>query len=55
VIVDNVCWRWLFIVGAVGIGAAWCSCKLHSGVAIKNAFACRFIGATLMSGGLIAS
>jgi len=55
VIVDNVSWRWLFIVGAVGIGAALV--LVHRFIPespIKTPSHVDYIGATLMSGGLIA-
>ena len=55
VIVDNVSWRWLFIVGAVGIGAALV--LVHRFIPespIKTPSRVDYIGATLMSGGLIA-
>ena len=54
VIVDNVSWRWLFIVGAVGIGAALV--LVHRFIPespIKTPSRVDYIGATLMSGGLI--
>lgn len=55
VIVDNVSWRWLFIVGAVGIGVA--GVLVHRFVPEspeKTPSSVDYIGATLMSGGLIA-
>src|SRR6266699_2423727 len=55
VIVDHVSWRWLFIVGAVGIGAALV--LVHRFVPespIKTPSRVDYVGATLMSGGLIA-
>jgi len=55
VIVDNVSWRWLFIVGAVGIGAALV--LVHRFIPespIKTPSRVDYVGATLMSGGLIA-
>jgi EmrB/QacA subfamily drug resistance transporter len=54
-IVDNVSWRWLFIVGAVGIAIAMV--LVHRFVPespIKTPSSVDFVGATLMSGGLIA-
>ena len=55
VIVDHVSWRWLFIVGAVGIGVALV--LVHRFIPespIKTPSRVDYIGATLMSGGLIA-
>ena len=55
VIVDHVSWRWLFIVGAVGIGAALV--LVHRFIPespIKTPSRVDYLGATLMSGGLIA-
>jgi EmrB/QacA subfamily drug resistance transporter len=55
VIVDNVSWRWLFIVGAIGIGVAMV--LVHRFIPespIKTPSRVDYIGATLMSGGLIA-
>jgi EmrB/QacA subfamily drug resistance transporter len=55
VIVDNVSWRFLFIVGAVGIAAA--VVLVHRFVPespIKTPSRVDFLGATLLSGGLIA-
>jgi EmrB/QacA subfamily drug resistance transporter len=55
VIVDHVSWRWLFIVGAVGIGVAMV--LVHRFIPespIKTPSRVDYIGATLMSGGLIA-
>ncbi len=55
VIVDHVSWRWLFIVGAVGIGAALV--LVHRFIPespVKTPSRVDYLGATLMSGGLIA-
>src|SRR5438552_13795678 len=55
VIVDNVSWRWLFIVGAVGIAAALV--LVHRFIPespIKTPSRVDYLGATLLSGGLIA-
>ena len=55
VIVDHFSWRWLFIVGAVGIGAALV--LVHRFIPespIKTPSRVDYLGATLMSGGLIA-
>ncbi len=55
VIVDNVSWRWLFIVGAVGIGASLV--LVHRFIPespIKTPSRVDYLGATLLSGGLIA-
>jgi EmrB/QacA subfamily drug resistance transporter len=55
VIVDHVSWRWLFIVGAVGIGVALV--LVHRFIPespIKTPSRVDYLGATLMSGGLIA-
>ncbi len=55
VIVDHTSWRWLFIVGAVGIGAALV--LVHRFIPespIKTPSRVDYFGATLMSGGLIA-
>jgi EmrB/QacA subfamily drug resistance transporter len=55
VIVDNVSWRWLFIVGAVGIGVALLLVQRFIPESpIKTPSRVDYIGATLMSGGLIA-
>ena len=55
VIVDNVSWRWLFIVGAVGIAAAMVLVQRFVPESpIKTPSRVDYIGATLMSGGLIA-
>src|SRR5712691_12457993 len=54
-IVDNMSWRWLFIVGAVGIAAA--DVLAHRFVPespIKTLSRVDVVGATLLSGGLIA-
>jgi len=54
-IVDHLSWRWLFIVGAVNIAAA--AILVHRYVPespIKTPSRVDFIGATLLSGGLIA-
>src|SRR2546425_638323 len=54
-IVDNMSWRWLFIVGGVGIGAALV--LVHRFIPespIKTPSRVDYVGATLMSGGLIA-
>src|SRR5712691_5272370 len=54
-IVDNMSWRWLFIVGAVGIAAA--VVLAHRFVPespIKTPSRVDFLGASLLSGGLIA-
>ncbi len=55
VIVDNVSWRWLFIVGAVAIAAA--VVLVHRYVPespIRTPSRVDVVGATLLSGGLIA-
>jgi EmrB/QacA subfamily drug resistance transporter len=55
VIVDHVSWRWLFIVGAVGIGVALV--LVHRFIPespIKTPSRVDYLGATLMSGGLTA-
>jgi EmrB/QacA subfamily drug resistance transporter len=55
VIVDNVSWRWLFIVGAITIAAA--AVLVHRFVPespIKTASRVDVLGATLLSGGLVA-
>jgi EmrB/QacA subfamily drug resistance transporter len=55
VIVDNVSWRWLFIVGAVVIAAAMVLAhRFVPESPIKTPSRVDYIGATLMSGGLIA-
>jgi EmrB/QacA subfamily drug resistance transporter len=55
VIVDHVSWRWLFIVGAVGIGAALVLVHRYIPESpIKTPSRVDYVGATLMSGGLIA-
>src|SRR5881409_3818065 len=54
-IVDNMSWRWLFIVGAVNIAVA--TVLVHRFVPespIKTPSRVDFVGATLLSGGLIA-
>ena len=54
-IVDHLSWRWLFIVGAVNIAAA--AVLVHRFVPespIKTPSRVDFVGATLLSGGLIA-
>jgi EmrB/QacA subfamily drug resistance transporter len=54
-IVDNVSWRWLFIVGAIGIAIA--VVLVHRFVPespIKTPSRVDFLGASLLSGGLIA-
>ena len=54
-IVDHASWRWLFIVGAVGMAAA--VVLVHRFVPespIKTPSRVDFLGATLLSGGLIA-
>ena len=54
-IVDNMSWRWLFIVGAVNIAAA--VVLVHRFVPespIKTPSRVDFVGASLLSGGLIA-
>src|SRR5512132_1992917 len=54
VIVDHVSWRWLFIVGAAGIGAALVLVYLFIPESpIKTPSRVDYLGATLMSGGLI--
>jgi MFS family permease len=55
VIVDNVSWRWLFIVGAVGIAIALV--LVHRFVPespVKTPSSVDYVGAVLLSGGLIA-
>ena len=55
VIVDNISWRWLFIVGAVAIAAA--VLLVHRFVPespIKTPSRVDVVGATLLSGGLVA-
>ncbi len=55
VIVDHMSWRWLFIVGAVGIGAALVLVQRFIPESpIKTPPRVDYLGATLMSGGLIA-
>ncbi len=55
VIVDNVSWRWLFIVGAVVIAAAMVLAhRFVPESPIKTPSRVDYLGATLMSGGLIA-
>jgi EmrB/QacA subfamily drug resistance transporter len=55
VIVDNVSWRWLFIVGAVAIGASLVLVQRFIPESpIKTPSRVDYLGATLMSGGLIA-
>src|SRR5438874_3529294 len=54
-IVDNMSWRWLFIVGAANIAAA--AVLAHRFVPespIKSPSRVDFLGATLLSGGLVA-
>ena len=54
-IVDNVSWRWLFIVGAVNIAAALV--LVHRFVPespVTSPSRVDFVGATLLSGGLVA-
>jgi EmrB/QacA subfamily drug resistance transporter len=54
-IVDHLSWRWLFIVGAINIAAA--TVLVHRYVPespIKTPSRVDFVGATLLSGGLIA-
>jgi EmrB/QacA subfamily drug resistance transporter len=54
VIVDHFSWRWLFIVGAVGIGAA--VVLVHRFVPespVKTPSRVDYVGATLLSGGLV--
>jgi EmrB/QacA subfamily drug resistance transporter len=54
-IVDNISWRWLFIVGAIGMAIA--VVLVHRFVPespIKTPSRVDFLGATLLSGGLIA-
>ena len=54
-IVDNVSWRWLFIVGAVNIAAALV--LVHRFVPespVTSPARVDFVGATLLSGGLVA-
>src|SRR3989475_3952891 len=54
-IVDNFSWRWLFIVGAITIAAA--AVLVHRFVPespIKTASRVDVVGATLLSGGLVA-
>src|SRR5215211_6953729 len=54
VIVDNASWRWLFVVGAIGIAAAvvlvW---RFVPESPIKTPSRVDFVGATLLSAGLI--
>jgi EmrB/QacA subfamily drug resistance transporter len=55
VIVDNVSWRWLFIVGAVAIAIALVLVERFVPESpIKTPSRVDFVGATLLSGGLIA-
>jgi EmrB/QacA subfamily drug resistance transporter len=55
VIVDNVSWRWLFIVGAINIAAATVLVQRFVPESpIKTPSRVDFVGATLLSGGLIA-
>ena len=54
VIVDNVSWRWLFIVGAVGIGIAMVLVYLFVPESpVKTPSRVDYVGAVLMSAGLI--
>ena len=54
VIVDNVSWRWLFIVGAVGIGIAMVLVYLFVPESpVKTPSRVDYVGAVLLSGGLI--
>src|SRR5262249_59837960 len=53
-IVDHLSWRWLFVVGAINIAAA--AVLVHRYVPespIKTPSRVDFVGATLLSGGLI--
>jgi EmrB/QacA subfamily drug resistance transporter len=55
IIVDNVSWRWLFIVGAVGIAIALV--LVHRFVPespVKTPSSVDYVGAALLSGGLVA-
>src|SRR5215208_3192853 len=54
-IVDNFSWRWLFIVGAVGIGIAVLLVQRFVPESpIKTPSRVDFVGASLLSGGLVA-
>jgi len=54
VIVDNVSWRWLFIIGAVGIGIAMVLVYLFVPESpVKTPSRVDYVGAVLLSGGLI--
>src|SRR5262249_4449759 len=55
VIVDHLSWRWLFIVGAVNIAAAAVLVERYVPESpIKTPSRVDFVGATLLSGGLVA-
>src|SRR6266545_7291295 len=55
VIVDHASWRWLFIVGAVGIAAATVLVRRFVPESpIKTPSRVDYLGASLLSGGLIA-
>jgi EmrB/QacA subfamily drug resistance transporter len=53
-IVDNVSWRWLFIVGAAGIGVALVLVRRYVPESpVKTPSRVDYVGAVLLSGGLI--
>jgi EmrB/QacA subfamily drug resistance transporter len=53
-IVDNFSWRWLFIVGAAGIGAALVLVRRYVPESpVKTPSRVDYVGAVLLSGGLI--
>jgi EmrB/QacA subfamily drug resistance transporter len=55
VIVDNFSWRWIFIVGAVGIAAALVLVRRFVPESpVKTPSSVDYVGAVLLSGGLIA-
>jgi EmrB/QacA subfamily drug resistance transporter len=55
VIVDHISWRWLFIVGAIGIAAAvLLVARFVPESPIKTPSRVDFVGASLLSGGLVA-
>ena len=54
-IVDNTSWRWIFIVGAIGIAASLVLVRRYVPESpIKTPSGVDFVGATLMSAGLVA-
>src|SRR5207249_9942746 len=53
-IVDNISWRWLFIVGAAGIGVALVLVRRYVPESpVKTPSRVDYVGAVLLSGGLI--